>query len=90
MSEFFKFSYEILSQIVYYLAAFAVAALRLFVTGWVDYFKIFLTYFPTLNIPGKILSVLLIAIPVLIILLIVRRAILHHQLKTDKSDNEAL
>ena len=90
MSEFFKFAYEILSQIVYYLAAFAVAALQLFVTGWVDYFKIFLTYFPTLNIPGKILSVLLIAIPVLIILLIVRRAILHHQLKTDKSDNEAL
>ena len=32
----------------------------------------------------------LIAIPVLIILLIVRRAILHHQLKTDKSDNAAL
>ena len=94
MSEFFKFAYEILSQIVYYLAAFAVAALRLFVTGWVDYFKIFLTYFPTLNIPGKILSVLLmlvlIAIPVLIILLLVRRAMLHHQLKTDKSDNAAL
>ena len=33
---------------------------------------------------------MLIAIPVLIILLIVRRAILHHQLKTDKSDNAAL
>lgn len=94
MSEFFKFAYEILSQVVYYLAALGAALLKVFITGWIDYFKIFLTYFPTLSIPGKILSVLLmlilIAIPVLIIVLIVRRIILHHQLKTDKSDNSAL
>ena len=83
MSEFFKFAYEILSQVVYYLAALGAALLKVFITGWIDYFKIFLTYFPTLSIPGKILSVLLmlilIAIPVLIIVLIVRRIILHHQ-----------
>ena len=59
-----------------------------------EYFLIFKTYFPTLNLAGKILSVLLvlllIAIPVVILLILVRRAVLHHQLKTDRSDNAAL
>ena len=94
MSEFLKFAFEILSKVVYNLAECAAAFLRLFITGWVEYFLIFKTYFPTLNLAGKILSVLLvlllIAIPVVILLILVRRAVLHHQLKTDRSDNAAL
>ena len=76
MSEFLKFAYEIISQIVYYIARLAGAAVKLFITGWVDYILIFKTYFFTLNIVGKILSILLmivlLAIPVLIVYLIVQ------------------
>jgi len=94
LSEFLKFAFEILSKIVYNLAACAVAFVRLFITGWVEYFLIFRTYFPTLDLVGKVLSVLLvlllIAIPIVMIVILMRRAILHHQLKTDKSDNAAL
>ena len=94
MSEFLKFAFEVLSQVVYNIVTWLVAFLKLFITGWADYFIIFKTYFPTLSIVGKILSVflmiLLAAIPIGIILLLIRRAILHHQLKADKSDNAAL
>ena len=94
MSEFFKFAYELLSQVVYNLVTWLAAFLKLFITGWVEYFLIFKTYFSTLNIPGKILSVLLmillLAIPVLIIVLLIRRAVLHHQLKADSTDNATL
>lgn len=94
MSEFLKFAFEVLSQVIYNIVTWLVAFLKLFITGWADYFVIFRTYFPTLSIVGKILSVLLMillaAIPIGIILLIIRRAILHHQLKVDKSDNAAL
>ena len=94
MSEFLKFAYELLSQVVYNLVVWLAALLKVLVTGWAQYFLIFITYFPTLSIPGKILSVLLmlllIAIPVLIIVIVVRRIILNHQLKADKADNAAL
>ena len=94
MSEFLKFAYEVLSQVVYNLVTWLAAFLRLFITGWVQYFMIFKTYFPTLNIFAKILSVLLmlllLAIPVVIIILLIRRAILHHQLKADNTDNATL
>ena len=94
MSEFLKFAFEVLSQVVYNIVSWLVAFARLFVTGWVEYFTIFKTYFPTLSIAGRILSVLLMillaAIPIVILLLLIRRAILNHQLKTDKSDNAAL
>ena len=94
MSEFLKFAYEIISQIVYYIARLAGAAVKLFITGWVDYILIFKTYFFTLNIVGKILSILLmivlIAIPVLIVYLIVQKRRLKHRLKTDKTDNAEL
>ena len=73
---------------------FLASFVNLFITGWVEYFLIFKTYFPTLNIIGKILSVLLMfilaAIPILAIVLLIRKAILHHQLKADSSDNAAL
>lgn len=94
MSEFLKFAFEVLSQVVYNIVSWLVAFARLFVTGWVEYFTIFKTYFPTLSIAGRILSVLLMillaAIPIVILLILIRRAVLHHHLKTDKSDNAAL
>lgn len=94
MSEFLKFAYEVLSQVVYNIVTWLAGFLTLFITGWVQYFNIFFTYFPTLSITGKILSVILmlilISIPILLIVIIVRHAILGHQLKTDKSDNAAL
>ena len=94
MSEFLKFAYELLSQVVYNIATFLTSFVNLFITGWVEYFLIFKTYFPTLNIIGKILSILLMfilaAIPILAIVLLIRKAILHHQLKADSSDNAAL
>lgn len=94
MSEFLKFAYEVLSQVVYNIVTWLAGFLTLFITGWVQYFNIFFTYFPTLSITGKILSVILmlilISIPILILIIIVRHAILRHQLKTDKSDNAAL
>ena len=94
MSEFLKFAYEVLSQVVYNIVTWLAGFLTLFITGWVQYFNIFFTYFPTLSITGKILSVILmlilIAIPILLLVIIVRHAILRYQLKTDKSDNAAL
>lgn len=94
MSEFLKFAYEILSQVVYNIVTWLVAFVRLFITGWAEYFLIFKTYFPTLNILSKILSILLMlvlfAIPLVIVILLVRRAMLHHQLKADSTDNATL
>ena len=94
MSEFLKFAYEVLSQVVYNLVTWVAAFIKLFITGWVEYFLIFKTYFPTLNLLAKVLSVLLmlllIAIPVLLIVLLIRRIILHHQLKADSTDNATL
>ena len=94
MSEFLKFAYELLSQVVYNIVTCVVSFFKLFVTGWLEYFVIFKTYFPTLSLVAKILSVILMlmlaAIPIIIIVLLVRRAILHHQLKMDNSDNESL
>ena len=94
MSEFLKFAYELLSQVGYNIVTFLASFVNLFITGWVEYFLIFKTYFPTLNIIGKILSVLLMlilaVIPILAIVLLIRKAILHHQLKADSSDNAAL
>ena len=94
MSEFLKFAFELLSQVVYNIAQVLASLLKLLITGWAEYFLIFKTYIGTLNIAGKILSVLLmlilIAIPVLIIVLIVRKIRLKHQLKNDDVDNSEL
>lgn len=94
MSEFLKFAYELLSQVVYNIVSWVTAFLKLFFLGWMDYFTIFRTYFPTLSIFAKILSVLLMLIlaiiPLLILWIIIRKAILRHQLKVDNSDNAAL
>ena len=94
MSEFLKFAYELLSQVLYNIIQWLAAFVKLLLTGWVEYFLIFRTYFPTLNIPAKILSVLLmlvlIAIPVLIVVLLIRHLIMRHKLKMDKTDNAEL
>lgn len=94
MSEFLKFAYELLSQVVYNIVSWVTAFLKLFFLGWMDYFTIFRTYFPTLSIFAKILSVLLMLIlaiiPLLILWIVIRKAILRHQLKVDNSDNAAL
>ena len=94
MSEFLKFVFEVISQVVYNLAAVLAAALKLCITGWVDYFTIFFTYFPTLSVLGKILSVLLmlilVAIPVLGLLLLIRYILLRRRLKADKESNAEL
>lgn len=94
MSEFLKFAFEVLSQVVYNLVAWLAAFVKLFITGWAEYFTIFLTYFKTLDLPGKALSVLLmlllIAIPVLLLVILIRHLILRHQLKADQVDNAVL
>ena len=91
MSDFLKFAFEVISQVVYNLAGVLAAGFKLLVTGWRDYFTIFFTYFPTVGILGKILSVLLmvilIAIPVLAVFLLVRTFVLRRRLKKDKVDN---
>lgn len=94
MSGFLKFAFEVLSQVVYNLVAWLAAFVKLFITGWAEYFTIFLTYFKTLDLPGKVLSVLLmlllIAIPVLLLVILIRHLILRHQLKADQVDNAVL
>ena len=94
MSGFLKFAFEVLSQVVYNLVAWLAAFVKLFITGWAEYFTIFLTYFKTLDLPGKVLSVLLmlllIVIPVLLLVILIRHLILRHQLKADQVDNAVL
>lgn len=94
MSEFLKFAWEVLSKIVYNLAALAVSLWELLVAGWKDYFGIFLSYFPTLGLTGKILSVLLmvilVAIAALAVFLVMRTIVIRIRLKHDKVDNAEL
>lgn len=94
MSDFLKFAFEVLSQVVYNIAGVIAAAIKLLVTGWRDYFTIFMTYFGTLSIVGKILSIILmlilIAIPILAIILLVRYWMLRRRLRGDKEDNAEL
>ena len=94
MSDFLKFAFEVISQVVYNIAQLIAAVLRLFITGWGQYFTIFFTYFGTLSLPAKLLSILLmlilIAIPILAVVLLVRWTILRRKLKGDKEDNAEL
>ena len=94
MSDFLKFVFEIISQVVYNFAGVLAAAFKLLVTGWRDYFTIFFTYFGTLSLVAKILSILLmlilIAIPILAVILLVRYWMLRRRLRGDKEDNAEL
>lgn len=94
MSEFLKFAFEEISSIVYNIAAVFAAVIKLLFTGWVEYFLVFATYFPTLGIFAKLLAILLmlviIAIPVLIIYLAVKKIRLRRELKNDTVENDVL
>jgi MoxR-like ATPase len=98
MSDFLKFAFELVSQIVYNLVAWLVSIvggfLKLFFTGVPDYYAIIKSYFNTLSFAGKILSVILIliliAIPVVLIILLVRHIILKASLRAKSDDNVVL
>ena len=98
MSDFLKFAYELIAQIVYNLTAWIVAIIqgfiRLFITGWGEYYAIFTSYFGEFGFLSKILSIilviLLIAIPIVAVIIIVRHIVLHIQLKADQDDNRTL
>ena len=94
MSDFLKFAYELIAQVVYNLSAVLVAVIKLFFTGWIEYFTIFGTYFGSLSFVAKILAIilmlLLVAIPVLMIVILVRRWMLNRKLKADNEDNTTL
>jgi hypothetical protein len=94
LSEFLKFAYELIAQIIYNIAACFAAIFHLFIGGWPEYIMIFSTYFWGFNIVAKILAVILViilvAIPVGILILLIRRWILYMQLKADNQDNNTL
>jgi hypothetical protein len=94
LSEFLKFAYELIAQIVYNIASCFAALFKLCISGWAEYYMIFKSYFSELTLMAKILAILLviilIAIPVGIIVLLVRRFMLHIRLKADHEDNTTL
>ena len=98
MSDFLKFAYELIAQVVYNLTAWLVAIVqgfvRLFITGWGEYYSIFHSYFGEFGLLSKILSILLVlllvAIPIVVLVILVRHIILHIQLKADQEDNSTL
>lgn len=77
MSEFLGFAWELLAKVVYNVVAVVSSILNLLVFGWVEYFNIFMTYFTTFDLVGKIgaviLFAMLIAVPVLIVAILVHR-----------------
>ena len=56
-----SFAWELLAKVVYNIVAVFASILNLLVFGWVDCFSIFITYFNTFDIVGKIGAVLLFA-----------------------------
>jgi hypothetical protein len=94
MSEFLKYAYEIIAKIIYNIAEVFAAIYYLFIGSWPEYILIFESYFPNLVIVAKILAVILslilAAIPIVLLVVIIRRTILHIQLKADKDDNVSL
>ncbi|MCQ2561197.1 MAG: hypothetical protein MJ186_04030 [Clostridia bacterium] len=98
MSEFLKFAFEFVSQIVYNLVEWIVGIvmgfLKLFVLGVPVYANIFYSYFSTIGIVGKLFAILLvlivIAIPVLIVAIVIRHIIINVRLKAQADDNKTL
>lgn len=68
--------------------------LNLLVFGWVEYFNIFMTYFTTFDLVGKIgaviLFAMLIAVPVLIVAILVHHYRINRRLHRDDTSNKAL
>ena len=94
MSEFLKLAYELISKIIYNIVQCFAAIIHLLFTGWGEYATIFMTYFVHLNPVGKILAIILalvlIAIPVLMLVLLVRHMVLRIRLQADHEDNATL
>ena len=96
MSEFLSFAWELLAKVAYNIVAVFASIANLLVFGWVDYFNIFITYFNTFDVVGKIgavvLFAMLIAVPVLIVVIAAHRWKIHRDLKREsgKVDNKAL
>ncbi|MCR4770748.1 MAG: hypothetical protein K5855_00415 [Oscillospiraceae bacterium] len=98
MSDLLKLAYDLIAKVVYnvvsWLLGFVKGFIQVFITGWADYSTIFKMYFPYFTFPIKILAILLalilIAIPVLCIVIIIRRIVLHVQLKAVDEDNTVL
>ena len=94
MSEFLGFAWELLAKVVYNVVAVVSSILDLLVFGWVEYFNIFMTYFTTFDLVGKIgaviLLAMLIAVPVLIVAILVHRYRINRRLHRDDTSNKAL
>ncbi len=98
MSEFLKFAFELVSQVIYNVVAWIVGIftgfLKVFVTGVPEYVSIFRSYFDSIGIAGKIgaifLVLLLIAIPVLLIGILIRHLIINWRLQAQADDNVSL
>lgn len=94
MSEFLGFAWELLAKVVYNVVAVVSSIFNLLVFGWVEYFNIFMTYFTTFDLVGKIgaviLFAMLIAVPVLIVAILVHRYRINRRLHRDDTSNKAL
>ena len=94
MSEFLGFAWELLAKVVYNVVAVVSSILNLLVFGWVEYFNIFMTYFTTFDLVGKIgaviLFAMLIAVPVLIVAILAHRYRIDRRLHRDDTSNKAL
>lgn len=98
MSEFLKLAYDLLAKVVYNVVQWIVGIVggfvKVFITDWADYATIFKMYFSGFSLPVKVLAILLalvlVGIPVLLIVIIVKRFILRAQLKAVDEDNTIL
>lgn len=98
MSEFLKLAYDLLAKVVYNVVQWIVGIVggfvKVFITGWADYATIFKMYFSGFSLPVKVLAILLAlvlaGIPVLLIVIIVKKLILRAQLKAVDEDNTIL
>ena len=98
MSEFLKLAYDLLAKVVYNVVQWIVGIVggfvKVFITGWADYATIFKMYFSGFSLPVKVLAILLalvlVGIPVLLIVIIVKKLILRAQLKAVDEDNTIL
>lgn len=98
MSEFLKLAYDLLAKVVYNVVQWIVGIVggfvKVFITGWADYATIFKMYFSGFSLPVKVLAILLalvlVGIPVLLIVIVVKRLILRAQLKAVDEDNTIL
>ncbi|MCQ2553425.1 MAG: hypothetical protein MJ150_03880 [Clostridia bacterium] len=97
MSEFLKFAFELISQIIYNLVQWVVGIVTGFVRlffGVEQYDSIRRVYFQDMGIAAKAMSILLMiilaAIPILIVIIIIKRIILNARLRAQSDDNVTL